>query len=302
VTAPNDAAAADPAGVAVPTSATFLAALDLQPVSAEFYDEAWTARTQYVPWPKAFGGDMVAQAAAAIMRSVGEDRVLHSIHGYFMRPVDVGATVRYEVELLRDGRGYSTRHVRAFQAGKAVYDAIGSFQVPETGADQAPEAPRVPVPEDLPSSAVVLAGQEGPAAAYWASGRSFDIRHVDGALYTETSGGAEPRQAVWVKAFDNLPDDPDLHRAALAYVCDYTILEPLLRSQGLSWSAPGLVTASLDHSMWFHRQGRADGWVLYLEEACSLQSNRGLVRGQFFDRQGTLLATVAQEGMIRPGS
>jgi acyl-CoA thioesterase-2 len=289
-------------GAGTPTSTIFLAALDLQPAEAQLYDEAWTAQTQYVPWPKAFGGDMVAQAAAAMMRSVSDDRVLHSMHSYFMRPVDIQATVRYEVELLRDGRGYSTRHVRAFQGEKPVYDAIGSFQVSETGADQAPTAPQVPAPEDLPSSATVLTGERGPAAEYWATGRSFDIRHVEGSLYTKVFGSAEPRQAVWVKAFDRLPDDPNLHRAALAYVCDYTILEPLLRSQGLAWATPGLATASLDHSMWFHRPGRVDDWILYLQEACSLQSNRGLVRGQFFDRQGTLLATVAQEGMIRPGS
>jgi acyl-CoA thioesterase-2 len=274
--------------------------MDLQTADAKLYDRAWTALTQYVPWPKAFGGDMVAQAAAAMMRSVGDDRVLHSMHSYFMRPVNIGAEVLYEVELLRDGRGYSTRHVRAFQDGKPVYDAIGSFQVPEAGADQAPTAPTVPAPEDLPSAAMVLAGQDGPAAEYWASGRSFDMRHVNGALYTEGSDGTEPRQAVWVKAFDTLPDDPDLHRAALAYVCDYTILEPHLRSQGLTWATAGLVTASLDHSMWFHRQGRADAWILYVQEASSLQSNRGLVSGQFFDQEGRLLATVAQEGLIRP--
>ena len=143
---------------------------------------------------------------------------------------------------------------------------------------------------------------DGPAAEYWGHGRSFDMRHVDGPLYVEAAPGTEPRQAVWVKAFDRLPDDPDLHRAALAYVCDYTILEPLLRAQGLSWAAPGLQTASLDHSLWFHRDGRADEWVLYVQDACSLQRNRGLVRGQFFDRDGRLLATVAQEGMIRPGA
>ena len=290
-----------PNATSAPTSATFLAALDLEPASAEIYDKAWTARTQYVPWPKAFGGDMVAQAAAAMMSSVGGDRVFHSMHSYFMRPVDIGADVRYEVELLRDGRGYSTRHVRAFQNGKPVYDATGSFHVLETGRDEAPNAPLVPEPEDLPSAAQTLSSVSGAAAEYWATGRSFDMRHVEGPIYTEVSGSTAPRQAVWIKAFDTLPDDPNLHRAALAYVCDYTILEPLLRSQGLPWTAPGLLTASLDNSIWFHRAGRMDEWVLYAQEACSLQNNRGLVRGQFFDRQGQLLATVAQEGMIRPG-
>lgn len=285
-----------------PDSTRLLAALRLEPAEAGIFDEAWAAETQYVPWPKAFGGDMVAQAAAAMMRSVGEDRVLHSMHSYFLRPVDVGAVVRYEVEHLRNGRGYSTRHVRAFQNGKPVYDATGSFQVPEDGDDDATPMPVIPGPEELPSAAEVLAGVPGAAAEYWAAGRSFDMRHVEGPVYTEATGSAAPHQAVWVKAFDRLPDDPDLHRAALAYVCDYTILEPLLRSRGRAWADPGLVTASLDHAMWFHRDGRVDEWVLYVQDGCSLQRNRGLVRGQFFDRTGRLLATVAQEGMIRPGS
>ena len=245
---------------------------------------------------------MVAQAAAAMMRSVNRDRALHSMHSYFMRPVDVGATIRYEVERLRDGRGYSTRTVRGFQNGKAVYAAMGSFQVPEDGPDFQPEAPAAVEPDSLRSAAEALEEAAGPAADYWSTGRSFDMRHVPGPVYIELEGGTAPQQAIWVKAFDTLPDDADLHRAALSYVCDYTILEPLLRVNGLHWSSPGLATASLDHSMWFHRDGRADEWILYAQEAVSGQSNRGLAMGRFFDRQGRLLATVAQEGMIRTGA
>ncbi|WP_458778716.1 acyl-CoA thioesterase [Arthrobacter sp. D3-16] len=284
------------------TSETFLRAVELKPAPAEVYDEAYEATTQYVPWPKAYGGDMVAQAAAAMMRSVDGDRALHSMHSYFMRPVDVGATIRYEVERLRDGRGYSTRTVRGFQNGKAVYAAMGSFQVPEEGPDFQPEAPAAVEPDSLRSAAVALEEASGPAADYWSTGRSFDMRHVPGPVYIELEGGTVAQQAIWVKAFDTLPDDADLHRAALSYVCDYTILEPLLRVNGLHWSSPGLATASLDHSMWFHRDGRADEWILYAQEAVSGQSNRGLAMGRFFDRQGRLLATVAQEGMIRPGA
>lgn len=287
------------------TSETFLRAIDLTAVPAEVFDEAYEADTQYVPWPKAYGGDMVAQAAAAMMRSVDADRQLHSMHSYFMRPVDVNSTVRYEVERLRDGRGYSTRTVRGFQNGKAVYAAMGSFQVPEDGPDFQPQAPIAVDPQSLRSAAQVLEAAAGPAAEYWAAGRSFDMRHIPGAVYIELEGAAVPQQAIWIKAFDGLPDAPDhratadLHRTALAYVCDYTILEPLLRVQGLHWSSPGLATASLDHSMWFHRDGRADEWVLYAQDAISGQSNRGLATGRFFDQQGRLLATVAQEGMIR---
>lgn len=284
------------------SSQIFLDAIELTPCDAEVFDTAYTAIPQYVPWPKAYGGDMVAQGASAMMRSVSEDRELHSMHSYFLRPVDMNIPVRYEVELMRDGRGYSTRQVRGFQNGKAVYTALGSFHVPETGPDHAAEAPAEYLdldPETLASAETVLAAAEGPAADYWSTGRSFDMRHVPDALYLEVDGAPTAHQAVWVKAFTQLPDDAITQRAALAYVCDYTILEPLLRTQNLSWSTEGLITASLDHSMWFHRSGRVDDWVLYVQEAVSSQNNRGLALGRFYTRGGQLLATVAQEGMIR---
>lgn len=294
--------------VKAPTSDNFLRAIDLTSVPAQHADEAYEAVTQYVPWPKSYGGDMVAQSTAAMMRSVESDRSLHSMHSYFMRPVDVESSVRYEVERLRDGRGYSTRSVRGYQNGKTVFAAMGSFHVPEAGPDFQPDTPASVDPDSLRSAADALEGAPGAAAAYWSAGRSFDMRHVPGPLYVQVEGQSQPHQAVWVKAFDMLPDaadahaTADLHRTALAYVCDYTILEPLLRVNDLHWSSPGLSTASLDHSMWFHRDGRADGWILYAQEAVSVQNNRGLALGHFFDKDGRLLATVAQEGMIRQAS
>lgn len=284
------------------SSQIFLDAIELSPCDAEVFDTAYTAIPQYVPWPKAYGGDMVAQGASAMMRSVGDDRTLHSMHSYFLRPVDVHVAVRYEVELLRDGRGYSTRQVRGFQHGKPVYTALGSFHVPEDGPEQASTAPAEYLdldPEALASAAEVLRGEQGAAVEYWASGRSFDMRHVPGALYLSVDGARTAHQAVWVKAFSELPPDQITQKAALAYVCDYTILEPLLRTRNLAWDTEGLTTASLDHSMWFHRDGRVDDWVLYVQEAVSNQNNRGLALGRFYTRAGTLLATVAQEGMIR---
>ncbi|MDQ4503205.1 acyl-CoA thioesterase domain-containing protein [Sinomonas sp. ASV322] len=310
-------------------SSTLLAALELTPCEPEHFDLAWSATTQYCPWPKAYGGDMVAQAAAAAMLSVDADRRLHSMHSYFMRPVDIGAEVRYEVELLRDGRGYSTRQVRAYQGGKPVYTALASFQVPEDGAELTPALPAgIPAPETLPTSAEYLAdiepgtpeaGTLTPAAKeYWSSGRSFDMRHVRGPVYVRVEGERTTTQAVWVRAFEDLGAVPagalggagstvaaldleQVHTAALAYVCDYTIIEPTLRALGHAWADPGLVTASLDHAMWFHRPARADEWLLYVQEAAGAQSGRGLGLGRFFDSDGRLVATVAQEAMIRPG-
>ena len=286
------------------SSETFLKAIELTPTTAEHFDEAFTAVTQSVPWPKAYGGDLVAQATVAAMRSVTPDRVLHSMHSYFMRPGDILEPVRYEIERIRDGRSFSTRQVRAYQNGKPIYVAIASFHVPENGAEFASSVPaswseNLPEPETLPSSQDVLAGVSGKAAQYWSHGRSFDIRHVPSPIYLTVDGEFSPHQATWIKAFDTLPDDADVHRAALAYVCDYTILEPILRQQGLAWGDDGLVTASLDHSLWLHREGRVDEWVLYVQEAISTQRSRGLAAGRFYSRDGQLLATVAQEGMIR---
>ncbi len=280
------------------------------------------------------------------MRTVTDGKALHSMHSYFMRPADIGAEVRYEVEALRDGRGYSTRQVRAFQHGKAVYACLASFAAGEPGGQYAAEFPAgIPGPQTPPSAAHYLAGRSGgtmtdESKAYWSGGRGFDMRHVPGPVYLTVCGARLPQQAVWIRPFDALrPVDgltsaqrdaaalayvcdytilePVLrvlglawadeglvtasldHAAALAYVCDYTILEPVLRVLGLAWADEGLVTASLDHAMWFHRPGRVDDWLLYAQQALSAGDGRGLATGRFFAADGTHLATVVQEGMIR---
>ncbi|EWT01558.1 acyl-CoA thioesterase [Intrasporangium oryzae NRRL B-24470] len=294
----------------MPTPALFAAAATLTPVEAQHYDLAFSATTQECPWPKAYGGDPVAQAAVAAIRSVTDGKSLHSMHSYFLRPIDIGAEVRYEVELLRDGRGYSTRHVRGFQNGKPVYVCLANFAAGEPGGSYAVPLPdALPRPDDLPSSAAYLEGRSGgtmtdTSKAYWSGGRSFDMRHVPGPVYLTVEGHRQAHQAVWLRPFDALRpvdglSDAGRDQAALAYVCDYTILEPLLRVLGHAWADPGLVTASLDHAMWFHRTGPVDGWILYTQEAQAAENGRGLATGRLFGSDGTHLATVAQEGMIR---
>jgi acyl-CoA thioesterase-2 len=286
----------------VSDSSRFLAAIELTETEPTVFDRAFTVIPQYVPWPKAYGGDSVAQAAAAAIATIADDRELHSLHSSFLRPVEIGEPVRYEVELLRDGRGYSTRYVRGYQNDKVVFTTTASFQVPEDGPVLVTDMPNVPAPEDLPSSEdyLVAAGaDQSPAGDYWARGRSFDMRHVPGPLYTTLEGAHTPQQAVWIRAFDALPDDARTQQLALSYVCDYTILEPSLRAMGLSWSSPGLLTASLDHAMWFHTPARIDDWMLYAQEAAGTQSGRGLNIGRFYTRDGKLVATVAQEGLLR---
>ncbi|HXT94192.1 MAG TPA: acyl-CoA thioesterase domain-containing protein [Trebonia sp.] len=293
-----------------PASAVFTDAVTLKPATPELFDAAFTAVTQPCPWPKAYGGDLVAQAAVAAQRTVDDGKTLHSMHSYFMRPADIGAEVRYEVETLRDGRGYSTRQVRAFQRGKALYTCLASFAAGEPGGEYAAEfPPGIPVPETLPSSAEYLAERNGgtmtaESKAYWSGGRGFDMRHVPGPVYLTVDGARLPNQAVWIRPFDALRAVSGLTSAqrdvaALAYVCDYTILEPVLRVLGLPWADEDLVTASLDHAMWFHRPGRVDGWLLYAQQAVAAGHGRGLALGRFFAPDQTHLATVVQEGMIR---
>ncbi|MGW2342573.1 acyl-CoA thioesterase [Streptomyces sp. NPDC001661] len=296
---------------AAPTSATVTDAITLKPARPECFDLAFTATTQPCPWPKAYGGDLVAQAAAAAIRSVTDGKSLHSMHSYFLRPAEIGTEVRYEVEVLRDGRGYSTRQVRGLQNGKTLYACLANFAAGNAEATAFHSVPdEVPSPDSLPTSAAYLASRSGgtmteTSKAYWSCGRSFDMRHVPDPVYLTVDGARQPHQAVWLKPFDALRPvegltDSQRDQAALAYACDYTILEPVLRVLGLPWATPGLVTASLDHAMWFHRPGPVDDWLLYAQEAVAAEAGRGLGYGRFFTRDGRHLATVAQEGMIRP--
>jgi acyl-CoA thioesterase-2 len=247
------------------------------------------------------------------MRTVEDGKSLNSAHSYFMRPADIGAEVRHEVEQLRDGRGFSTRQVRAFQNGKAIYTCLASFATGEPGQDYQAEFPAdIPEPETLASAAEYLADRTGgtmtnASRAYWSRGRGFDIRHVPGPVYLTVEGARVPHQAVWVRPFDRLRPVAGLNEAqrdiaALAYVCDYTILESVLRVSDLAWATEGLATASLDHAMWFHRPASVDGWLLYAQEAVSAAAGRGVALGRFFTPDGTHLASVVQEGLIRAHS
>jgi acyl-CoA thioesterase-2 len=156
-----------------------------------------------------------------------------------------------------------------------------------------------PEPETLPSAADTLGQIDHTVARYWASERPFDIRHVPSPIYLRVNGEHTARQAVWMKTFGPLPDDPNLHRAALAYASDYAIMEPVMRRHGVAWASPGLKVASLDHAMWWHRFGRVDEWVLFVQDSPTAQGGRGLATGSIYSRSGLLLATVAQEGMVR---
>ena len=260
--------------------------------------------SQKQPHGRVFGGQVLAQGVIACGRTVrpaeGEpERRLHSIHAYFMRPGDDTQPITFSVERMRDGRSFSTRRVHAIQHGKPILSMSASFQVPDDGLDHQDVAPEAPDPLSVPSLAEVFAGVDHPAARHLAEGRAIEQRHVEGNLFATPASEHVADQRVWMRAIGQLPDDPLVHDAVLAYASDYSLLESVLRRHGRVWRTPGLRAASLDHAMWFHRPARADEWLLYAQHSPSAQGGRGLGIGRMFTRDGTLVATVAQEGMLR---
>lgn len=276
--------------------------LDLQPADPDpaTGEPRFTGTTPRQSNDRVFGGQVLAQSLAAAGKTVAADRLAHSLHGYFIRPGDARQPITFTVETLRDGRSFSVRRVLATQNEKAILALTCSFQEPAEGLDHQVAVPEgVPGPEELPTTADVLGGIQHPVAQEWAWSRPFDIRHVDPAIYMDAAPERTATNMVWMRTFSKLADDPQLHRAALTYASDYTLLEPVLRQHGLAWVQPGMSIASLDHAMWFHRPARVDEWLLYVQHSPSAQAARGLGQGSVFTREGELVATVAQEGMVR---
>ncbi len=249
--------------------------------------------------PRLFGGQVLGQAAVAAGRTAPADRVLHSMHAYFLRPGDPDVPVELSVERLRDGRSFSARRVQALQDGAPILSGIASFQVPAEGLDHARPAPDVPGPEGLPSDAELLEALDHPAARLMARARPVELRHVDEAIYAAPAAERRDEQAVWVRLPAGLADDPLLHQAGIAFLSDVTVLEPVLRRHGLPWGTPGMRVASLDHALWWHRPARADEWLLHVSASPSASGARGMASGWIYDEQRRLVATVAQEGMVR---
>ncbi|HEX5428337.1 MAG TPA: acyl-CoA thioesterase II [Pedococcus sp.] len=261
-------------------------------------------RSQKMPHGRVFGGQVLAQCVIAAGRTVADvddgdgTRHIHSLHGYFMRPGDDTKPIRFAVERMRDGNSFSTRRVHALQDGLPILSMITSFQEDAGGLDHQDPMPRVPGPEGLPSLLEVFGGIDNPGAQHLVR-RPVELRHVEGSLFVEPAAEHVAQQSVWMKAVGPLPDDPLVHAAVLAYASDYTLLEAVLRRHGLAWTDPRLRAASLDHAMWFHRPASVDDWILYAQQSPSAQGGRGLGIGRMFSADGTLVATVAQEGMLR---
>ena len=264
-------------------------------------EDTFEGPSQWMPHGRVFGGQVLAQCLMAAQHTIDPaDRTVHSMHGYFLRPGDIDLPITFTVDRLRDGRSFSTRRVQAFQKDQAIFSMIASFQDHDPGMEHQTDMPSdIPAPETLPTAADLMGNNPHPVAQYWAKARPFDMRHVPSPVYFTVEGELIAHQAVWIKSLGALPEDKNIHRAAIAYASDYSILESIIRKHGIAWAHPGLKSASLDHAMWFHREGRADQWLLYVQESPSAQGGRGLALGRIFTRDGVLLASVAQEGMVR---
>lgn len=262
--------------------------------------DQFTGRSLPQPSGRVFGGQVLAQALLAAGRTITDGRLPHSLHGYFLRAGDVREPITFAVERLRDGRSFSARRTHALQGGEAILSMITSFQEQQPGLDYADPMPAgIPGPDEVPSALDVLGGIDHPVAKFWTQEAAFDVRHVDGSIYLGPPREATGQQAVWFRSRGPLPDDQLLHRALLAYACDQVMLEPILRRAGRSWVTRGLSIASLDHAMWWHRDVRVDDWLVYVQSTPSAQGGRGLGAARVFTQDGTLVASVAQEGMVR---
>lgn len=254
-------------------------------------------------WGRVFGGQVLGQAVSAAEQTVPEDRVLHSIHCYFLRPGDVKAPIVYEVDRIRDGRSFTTRRVVAIQHGKAILNMSSSFQIAEEGFSHQDTMPEVPEPESLPTVQEVYARYSDRIPKFIRdkamSEGPIEIRPVTYVDDPIAPSIAPPIKRYWFKAAAPLPDDPRIHRYLLAYLSDSDFLITALQPHGMTWLSPGMQTASLDHVMWFHRPFRVDEWMLYDIHSPAATGARGLVRGSFYDRSGRLVASAAQEGLLR---
>ncbi|HVC02028.1 MAG TPA: acyl-CoA thioesterase II [Steroidobacteraceae bacterium] len=253
--------------------------------------------------PQVFGGQVLGQALVAAAATVDVGRSVHSLHAYFLRRGDCNAPIVYEVDRARDGKHFAIRRVVAIQHGEQIFNMSASFQSPEPGFDHQSPMPAVAPPETLAD------GESYYRAALDALPerlhrllelkRPFEFRPVE-APNILNPGRQAPIRHVWFRAVDRLPDDEALHRSLLAYVSDYSLLETAMMPHGLSFASDGLVMASIDHAMWFHRAVRVDDWLLYATDSPSASGARGFARGKIFATDGRLVASTCQEGLMRP--
>jgi acyl-CoA thioesterase-2 len=275
-----------------------LTILDLEPLEVNLF----RGRSPQVGWQRVFGGQVIGQALVAACRTV-EARLPHSMHAYFILPGDPSVPIIYEVEHLRDGKSFTTRRVKAIQHGHPIFAMSVSFHVPEeTAFDHQAQMPDVPGPDKLPSDAEVreriLPTMPDPVRRYYERERPIELRPVE---YDRYTGKKLPdgKFNVWIRTTGRLPDDPAIHQCVLAYASDMTLLDTVMVPHGRTLFEKDFMAASLDHALWLHRPFRADEWLLYAQDSPNLHGARGFARGLIFKQDGTLVASVAQEGLVR---
>ena len=289
-----------PSKTAERTSAVsrLLSILDLEALE----DNLFRGRSPQQTWQRVYGGQILGQALMAAVRTVPSERIAHSLHAYFLQPGDISRPIIYEVDRVRDGGSFTTRRVTAIQHGRAMFVMSVSFHKREPGLDHHSPMPKVAMPEEVPSEQELKARliDELPESmrAYWESERPIELRPLDVSRYFARENRA-PEQSVWMRATGPLPDDLPLHQCILAYASDFSLLDTALIAHGKLMFDKDIQLASLDHALWFHRPFRADDWLLYVQDSPSSHGARGFCRGSIFTRAGMLVASVAQEGLMR---
>jgi acyl-CoA thioesterase II len=277
-----------------------LAILDIEPLEVNLF----RGRSPQSRWQRVFGGQVIGQALVAACRTVADVAVRppHSMHAYFLLGGDPKVPIIYEVDRIRDGKSFTTRRVTAIQHGQAIFSMEVSFHVNEQGWTHQFAMPAVPKPDELPSESEVrsklLSQMSDPVRRYYERERPIELRPVEYGRYLGEKLQGD-RFHVWIRATGRLPDEPAIHQCVLAYASDMTLLDTALVPLGKTVFNEDVMAASLDHALWFHRPFRADEWLLYAQDSPNLGGARGLARGSIFAMDGTLVASVAQEGLLR---
>jgi acyl-CoA thioesterase-2 len=267
--------------------------------------DLFRGQSQDLGWGTVFGGQVLGQALSAASKTVPAERPVHSLHGYFLRPGDVSKPIIYEVDRIRDGGSFTTRRVVAIQNGAPIFNMSASFQLVEDGLAHQTPRPNLPGPDGLMAEhelARKLAAKiPSPLREMATAERPIEARPIapQNPLVPDKR---PPERNVWYRAMRELPDDPSLHYALLAYASDFNFLTTALQPHGLSWLSANMQVTSLDHAMWFHGPLRMDSWLLHVMESPWAGGARGLVRGHFYDERGVLVASTVQEGLMRQRS
>lgn len=276
----------------------FLALLELEKLEVNIY----RGQNRDLGTGRVYGGQVFAQALMAARRTVDEPREAHSVHGYFLRAGDLKAPIVFFVDRPRDGGSFTSRRVTAIQHGEAIFHLSASFHAEERGLDHQSTMPDVPPPEDMPSEVDLIRAQLDAFSPelhdVLLQDRPLDIR-TDSPHIPGRTRPREPQRFLWFRVVERLPDEPIVHQAILAYASDYGFLPTALAPHDIAYRDPRVFVASLDHTVWMHRPFRADEWLLYVMDSPTAANARGFVRGQIFSRDGTLVASTAQEGLLR---